>query len=344
MASDWHASVAPRADPAAVRSALEQHWGLIGSLAPLYAERDSNFRLETASGTFLFKLSHPDTSRARLAYENAVLEQLGRADRAPAVPGPVATRAGATLVDVPGLGIARVLDWLPGAALDPATGAPEARAALGAACAGLNLALAIVAPPAAGTLPRSLPWDLQNLPSLADLRSRLPDPGLDDPIGSVLERFTAEAMPALGEMQRQPVHNDLNPDNLLFDLDRLERPPAVIDFGDMVEAPVVCDLAIACAYLVDDSGHDPLAGVVGAVRGFHRVRPLETAETALLPVLIAGRLCQTLLIQGARISGGQDASGELAEVVARAGRRLIALLADGLDPVRRRLETALDDR
>ncbi len=240
MASDWHTSVAPTADPAAVRDVLERHWKLSGSLAPLYAERDSNFRVETASGTFLFKLSHPDTSAARLAYENTVLEQLGRSERAPVVPGPLPTRTGATLVDVPGLGIARMLDWLPGAALDPATGAPEARAALGAACAGLNQALATVATPEPGVLPRDLPWDLQNLPSLADLRSRLPDPGLDDPIGSVLERFTAEAMPALGEMQRQPVHNDLNPDNLLFDPDRPERPPAVIDFGDMVYSTFFC--------------------------------------------------------------------------------------------------------
>ncbi len=191
MASDWHSSVAPAADPAAVRDVLERHWNLAGSLVPLYAERDSNFRVETATGTFLFKLSHPDTSAARLAYENAVLEQLGRSDPAPAVPGPLPTRTGATLVEVPGLGIARVLDWLPGTSLDPATGAPAARAALGAACAGLNQALATVATPEPGVLPRDLPWDLQNLPTLADLRGRLPDPALQDPIGAVLERFTA---------------------------------------------------------------------------------------------------------------------------------------------------------
>ena len=342
MTADWHASVAPEADPGEVRRALERHWGLVGTLTPLYAERDQNFRLDTDAGPFLVKLSHPDIGAERLAYENSVLVQLQQAPDAPTVPGPVVTEAGATLIDLPDVGIARVLDWLPGTPLDPMTSLPASREALGAVCARLNQALADVEPPSSDILPRDLPWDLQNLSSVAGLRDRLPGSAPDAHVGFVLERFDNEAVPALCGLSRQLVHNDLNPDNLLFDPNNPAHAPAVIDFGDMVEAPIVCDLAVACAYLVGEKGQHALSGVADTVRGFYRVRPLTGTEIDVLPLLIAGRMCQTLLIQGARVSEGQDPSGDLRQVVARAGQRLSRLLDEGLETVRRRLRGAAE--
>ena len=65
----------------------------------------------------------------------------------------------------------------------------------------------------------------------------------------LLEGFERHAVPLLRGLRRQVIHNDFNPHNVLADAVDDTRIAGVIDFGDMVHAPLVQDLATACAYL-----------------------------------------------------------------------------------------------
>lgn len=310
-ASGWHTSPAPELAPERLLELLDMHWGLAGRLDRLYAERDLNHRLTTPDGTrWLIKLSHPDATPARLRFEHAVLDHLSGVPGAPRVPGVLAGRNGASLFQVPGVGQLRVLDWLDGTALGEVSVNAALREALGRCCARLNQALAA---PAFTTdrraitpdpLPRDLPWDLLGLPKLAPLIDALPDAFARRLANDTLADFERDSAPRLPTLPRQLIHNDLNPDNVLVD-EVTGALPSVIDFGDMVRAPVVCDLAIACAYHIDDSD-EPLRFVGDIVGGFHSEFALDSEELALLPGLIAGRLSQTLLIQGARFAGGAE--------------------------------------
>jgi Ser/Thr protein kinase RdoA (MazF antagonist) len=75
----------------------------------------------------------------------------------------------------------------------------------------------------------------------------------------------------------------------------------VIDFGDMLNAPLIVDVAIAASYLRLSEG-EPLAGVAALVSGYHSVTPLEIAETDLLLDLIRARLAATIAIRHWRIA------------------------------------------
>jgi 4-aminobutyrate aminotransferase-like enzyme len=69
----------------------------------------------------------------------------------------------------------------------------------------------------------------------------------------------------------------------------------VIDFGDMVHAPLVNDLAVAIAYQVVDAA-DPVAAACDLVGAYHAVRPLEAEEVDILFDLVVLRLATSVCI------------------------------------------------
>lgn len=328
-ACDWHASSPPERSDDVLADLLSHHWGLEGQLLRLHGERDLNLRFTSASGErFLLKVAHPDTSPRRLDVENRILADLAARGEGFQVPRLVPTRSGAFRVDVVGAGPARLLTWLPGKSFDPAGADRERLERLGTAAAQLNRALANAPPELDTALPRDLPWDLRNLPNLAPLLEAVPGSVPVRRIRTTLDRFECEILPSLLELPAQIVHNDLNPDNVLFTSQVTGHAVGIIDFGDLVRAPVVCDLAVLLAYLVDE-GTDPLHRVLPALGAFHQRLSLAPQAVELLPALIRGRLCQTLLIQGSRLGTERPGSRSLGATVREAAARFDAL--DRLD-------------
>jgi Ser/Thr protein kinase RdoA (MazF antagonist) len=330
----WHRSRAPEASLDVLREAVQRHWGFAPALKPLYGERDLNARILTPDGErWLLKVSHPDTTRSRLAFEQQVLEGLGLQPRAPVTPNLLPARNGLSVVPFTldsGMEThLRVLSWLPGEPLVPAQASETALEALGAACARLNEALAAGEPAGPDrALPRDLPWDLQNTPGLAVLLDSCPPVVPRKAVRRTLDRFEAQVAAPLARLPRQVVHNDLNPDNLRFDRQQPSALPGIIDFGDMVVAPVICDLAIACAYVVGREADRCLERVIPVLRGFNRERPLDAVEWRLLPTLLEARLCQSLVIQGARVGDAHPDGEALAQSLGGHARRLAALQAN----------------
>ena len=75
----------------------------------------------------------------------------------------------------------------------------------------------------------------------------------------MLDRFDSIA-PQFPDWRWQVVHNDLNPHNVLCAPDAPDRIAGVLDFGDMVRTPLVCDLAVAAAYRIDRD--DPIGSYI----------------------------------------------------------------------------------
>jgi 4-aminobutyrate aminotransferase-like enzyme len=92
--------------------------------------------------------------------------------------------------------------------------------------------------------------------------------------------------PQLATLPWQVIHNDANEHNVLVGPGR--RVAGLIDFGDIVYAPRVCGLAVACAYAMLGQP-DPVTAILPLVAGYHGEAPLSPDELAVLYPLIRTR-------------------------------------------------------
>lgn len=312
--SAWLGAVAPALDAAQAEALALSLYGLRGTASELYAERDRNFRLDLASGgRAVLKVSNADADPAHVGFQVRALRHVNRAD--PEFPAPylMATTEGAYLGcwhDHTGRPhLVRLLSWLPGECILIHQATRAARRDAGRVLARLDRALGDCAPDGA---PIDLPWDLQNAGALRDLLPVLADRELQSLATARLDDFDTCCEALLAALPRQLIHNDLNPDNVLFSAPPRRRVTGIIDFGDMVEAPLVCDLAVAASYHLTEEGGDPLPDLLPLVRGYLEVMPLDRDQLTLLLPLVECRLLATLLIQGSR--SGEASSFTLDEL------------------------------
>jgi Ser/Thr protein kinase RdoA (MazF antagonist) len=103
--------------------------------------------------------------------------------------------------------------------------------------------------------------------------------------------FRTSIAPRLASLPLTPIYNDGNDNNIFFtrNSNAALQAKGIIDFGDMILAPRVCDPAIAMAYAMMGPG-DPIARGAALAAGFHQVWPLTNVELELLAPLARLRL------------------------------------------------------
>lgn len=292
----------PAVTEAEVAALAQARFGLAVAVRPLTGERDRNFHLRAADGAeYVLKVIHPAEDPAVSDFQSRALLHLAVAGATLPVPRlhpPLSGEGPEALWRRPGQPDCRVrvLDYLPGRPLHLAAPGPAQRAAVGATLARLDLALRAFRHPAED---HALMWDIQHALRLRPLVAQLP--GAEDRAlaGAVLERFATHALPVLPGLRRQVIHNDFNPHNILADAARDDVVAGIIDFGDMVRAPLVQDLATAAAYQMAEEGH-PLEGPAQLAAAFHAICPLAEGEVAILADLIATRMAVAVTISGWR--------------------------------------------
>jgi Ser/Thr protein kinase RdoA (MazF antagonist) len=231
-------------------------------------------------------------------FQTQALLHIAAADPALPVPRPIPTLSGAVEYILSGDAprSVRLLSYLDGRVLAGVARGARQRRALGALLARLDIALAGFSHPAAGY---RLLWDIQHAADVRDYLQYTADPTQRGVASSFLDNFERHALPALGGLRRQVIHNDLNPHNVLTAIDDPDRITGIIDFGDMVQAPLVNDLATAAAYQMAADG-PPLDGIGDFIAAYHAVLPLEAQEVDLLYDLVATRMVMTVAITGWR--------------------------------------------
>ncbi|HSR16439.1 MAG TPA: aminotransferase class III-fold pyridoxal phosphate-dependent enzyme [Gemmatimonadales bacterium] len=284
----------PDLEPAEARSIAATLFGLDGRVEELPSERDRNFRLSLPAGEqVVLKVAHAGESGAILALQHRVLERL--ADRAPglAVPRVCRSLAGSDVVETVlaggGRHLVRMLTWVPGTVLaECPLQTPELLRSLGLMLGRLDAALDGLSDPAAG---RELKWDLTRALWVRDHVGAVEGPDRRALVTRHLDRFETEILPALGALRRGVIHNDANDWNVIVS----DGPPpdrrvaGILDFGDLVEGPLVAELAIGAAYALLGKP-DPLAALAEVVAGYHQALSLTETELALVFPLVCTRL------------------------------------------------------
>lgn len=274
----------------AARKAAWDHFGLTGEFHRLTSERDVNWRISGDQGRFVLKLTNPAEPEAVTDFQTRALLHL-EGQNLP-VPRLRPARDGEVVVQTP-RGRLRVLSYLDGRMMHQVPGSARLRASMGAVNARLTRGLAGFLHPAAR---HHLQWDVRHagglLPFLADL-----DRDLHVLIAPFVRDFDARFGAALSACRWQVCHNDLNPHNVLTDATGT-AVTGILDFGDMVETPLICDLGVTASYQLD--AVKPLESLLDFLRAFHAVMPLTAGEARLALPMVQARWATTLCITAHR--------------------------------------------
>lgn len=277
-----------------------EHYGLTAAVHRLDSERDQNFRLRTPDGgEYVLKIANPAEDRAVTNLQTEALLHLAAAEPGLPVPRIFPARNGMTELDIAfedgSTRVVRLLSFLTGTPMHAVEASTTLRRSLGRCAARLARGLRDFSHCGAS---HKLLWDLQHAAELRPLIDAVPTErrGL---VEQVLGDFETHALPMLPHLPSQPVHNDLNPHNIVVDPETHAGVAGIIDFGDLTRTARINDLAITAAYQVADT-HDPLAPACEMIAAYHAVLPLERAEFDILFDLIATRMAMTIVISSWR--------------------------------------------
>lgn len=283
-----------------VAALMWTHYRLRGDSSKLNSERDENFHIRADDGChYVLKLTHPAEDRAVTDFQTRALLHAIAHDPTLPIPQVIAQQDGAPYGVVAmrdgSQRVLRLLSFLHGQPLHQVGRSSAQRRQLGQTLARLNIALRDFRHPAAE---HRLLWDIQHSQDLAPLLLQTPPGAKRDVLASWLAHFDSTLRPTLAGLRRQVIHNDMNPYNVLVGDDQITTV-GIIDFGDMVAAPLVDELAVACSYQLSANAN-PLDSAGEVIAGYHAINPLTEQEVALLYDLILTRLCMTVTITGWR--------------------------------------------
>ncbi len=291
-------TAAPSLAPAEVQALVARLYGIDGStIQPLAGERDQNCAVETADGMrYVFKISNPSEPVPLVDFQIAALEHIAHTSPSQPIPRVVRTLDGRTrdtvvLADGAQTSV-RMLTYLEGTQIRETPRTAAQRVAMGRGLAGLNLALQGFTHPAAK---HDLLWNVSAAHRLTVQLDSLPEGPRRTLAQSFMTRFTEHVLPRLGSLRAQVIHNDYHLYNVLVAPDDQARITGIIDFGDMLHAPLVGEVATAAAFHMTGNA-DPFEGPSQFVGAYQGVLPLTEPEQEIVGDLMATRHLITALI------------------------------------------------
>lgn len=290
-------TAAPSLAPDEVGGLVSRLYGVRGSVKSLAGERDQNCCVETEDGSrCVFKISNPSESVSVVDFQIGALEHIARVSPDLPVPRVVRTLGGRTrdTVALPG-GVrttVRMLTYLDGIQIRETPRTAGQCRAMGACLARLNLALRDFSHPAAT---HDLLWNVSaahRLTAKFDAIDGAPRRAL---VESFMKRFTDHVLPRLASVRAQVIHNDYHLYNVLVAPEDHEHILGIIDFGDMLHAPLVGEVGTAAAFHMTGNA-DPFEGPAQFVGAYHAILPLTEIEQEIVADLMATRHLITALI------------------------------------------------
>ena len=295
----------PSFDGAEAERIAREIYGLAGSVHSLPGERDCNFRLRTAdSRDFVLKILDVASDAESIDCLVRVLEHVGEQDPLLPVPRLCPTQhgleAGRFVRD--GIEYATCLvSYLPGKLLAQCCASQPLLLEVGSVLGRLDRALQ-------GffhrSLHRRLAWDVRRLPELMEFAGLIERPSVRQLVETVAGEVR-EAMPRLRSLRSQAVHADCHPGNLLVAEDG-RSISGILDFGDMIHAPLIFEPAIAMSECLTEAVA-PADALANILRGYVQILPLHEPEVDLLYPVVTARHAVTILLHAWR--GRHDVSG-----------------------------------
>jgi len=287
-------------------SIVRERYGLDVTVHSLISERDQNFQLFTAEGQrYVLKIAGRAEPRDVTEFQIEALIHIagfvavhGTPINAPEVLETVDGKSLTVIGEPGGEHVARVVSYVDGEPIGDRQPTAALCRNMGVYLAHLGYALRGFEHPGCD---QNLLWDVQQALGLRKLLQHIPDNSARLNVERALDDFEQFALPGFTAVRKQVIHSDFNPDNILTDPAQPDIVVGVIDFGDMLTAPLVADVAIAAAYAQPQDGN-PLALMAEFLAAYHSVTPLTRHEIDMLFELVKARLCASIVLRYWRAS------------------------------------------
>ena len=325
----------PLLRPAEAERVARDLYGLAVTISALPGERDCNFRLRTADAPgaeapgadareFVLKILDVSTDAESTDCLVSVLDHLAEQDAALPVPRLFPTQQGQAVgrFTADGVDYATCLvSFLPGRLLAVSPPSTALLQNLGATLARVDRALQGFFHP---SLTRRLAWDVRRLPELAQFSGYIESAALREAIDRVASAFRV-SLPRLRGLRSQAIHGDCHAANLLVDAGG-QSICGILDFGDMIHAPVIFEPAVAMSELLTEAV-TPLDSVAAVLHGYAQGQTLRSDEVELLYDIVAARHAVTVLVHAWRRHHDLQGARVLDEAAVHSGRSLDRLLS-----------------
>lgn len=320
---------------ASVASKISEHnFGKSGTVTELGGERDRNFRINTGNeGAFVLKIFNTADDRGTIEFRTQAIQHIHRRDIDLPVMEIVPTTTDepwATITENGDTYLAQLYTFVPGERPSVTHFSHDALFAYGENVAKMGKALCGFFHPDAEY---DILWDLEYASDFRTLLDHVADDQRRATAERILDRVVENVDPDFNSLRAQVIHNDLGPDNVLFNSD--DEVSGITDFGDLTYTALICDLAVVLASVMPRRD-DPLAAAQSVVRGYVSVTPLEEKELHLLPDLVLARLTVRGIMRAWKHEKYEHSSAEADEL----WKSLIALDEIGPEAIRRLLRAA----
>jgi hydroxylysine kinase len=138
-------------------------------------------------------------------------------------------------------------------------------------------------------------WNVARADRLAHLVDEIVGDARRRIVRRFMDRFVSDLLPRLAGMRAQVIHNDFNLYNGLVAADDPDRVTGIIDFGDIIHAPLVGEVATGASYQMAEAA-DPLAAAAEFIGAYHAILPLLPEEQEIVADLVTTRHLITVLI------------------------------------------------
>ena len=275
----------------------QEKYGLTGKAEWLWGEKDSNYRLTLDDGAaYLLKILNPAENPAVTSMHSEALLYVEATD--PGIPvqriiRTVDGQADFRMTDDDGVtrGV-RLVTFVPGLSQKSQPQSVLQRQRVGVVLGRMQKALEGFKHEAAD---HRITWDMKHAAGIRDLLSAFADEGQRARLHRVLDTFETLIAPRMEKLPAQVVHNDFNMENILVSAEDPDTISGIIDFGDMVRAPILFDVAVGAAYQMGDAD-DPVEAMCDFLRGYSMQKTLGGEQADLLYTAVMTRMVMRLAI------------------------------------------------
>jgi Ser/Thr protein kinase RdoA (MazF antagonist) len=280
-----------------ITAELRRQYGIEASIERLPGELDLNYSVQSASGKFVLKIMREGCDPDFVDMQIKAMDHVRGVAGVPDIPEIVRTISGASqFLHKDSTGTERVswlISFLGGRMMaDIDEWNTQLAESIGEKTAQLCKALADFEHP---LLDRKLKWDLRQGGWIGQHLDVFDDADQRQMIEKIIDRYETDISAKLNTRPRTPIYGDANDMNVLVALDKSggHYVSGIIDFGDMIRTPLICEPAIAMAYAMMRDP-EPIDRGVALVRGFNSVLNLDVEEISMLLTLVKLRLATSV--------------------------------------------------